>query len=90
MLSQAPSAAADDAHSRAVVTAIRPEALSAGAETLEGPRLTADREIVEGAVDVTVEEPQPDATRHTGIAMRTATERSNRGTRGARTINQSR
>ena len=58
MLSQLASDAADQAHSRAVVTVIRPVPPSAGIVASLAPSVTPQREIVEGAVTVVVDDPQ--------------------------------
>jgi hypothetical protein len=57
MLSQLASETAVQAHSRAVVTTIRPVPPSAGTVELEATSATPQREIGDGAVEVEVEEP---------------------------------
>ena len=57
MLSQDASDAADQAHSRAVVTWRRPVPPSAGTVESVAPSVTLQREMVEGAVEVDVDDP---------------------------------
>jgi hypothetical protein len=59
MLSQPTSAAADHAHSRAVVTVMRPVPPSEGTVASVALSVTPQREIVDGAVTVDVDDPQP-------------------------------
>jgi hypothetical protein len=59
MLSQPTSGAADQAHSRAVVTVMRPLPPSAGTVASIALSVTPHRAIVDGAVTVDVDDPQP-------------------------------
>lgn len=59
MLSQPTSDAADHAHSRAVVTVMRPLPPSAGTVASIPLSVTPQRAIVDGAVTVDVDDPQP-------------------------------
>ena len=59
MLSQPASDAADHAHSRAVVTVMRPVPPSAGTVASVALSVTPQRAIVDGAVTVVVDDPQP-------------------------------
>src|SRR5687768_5282876 len=59
MLSQLASDAADHAHSRAVVTVMRPVPPSGGIVASVALSVTPQRAIVDGAVTVVVDDPQP-------------------------------
>ena len=75
MLIQAASDAADHAHSRAVVTATCPSPPAAGIVEALARSVTSQREIADGAVEVVVDDPHPDAMPVASIAAKKANNR---------------